>query len=99
MLYYGEIRHGVERLFRDLIEDLAADDERRRTLAVILNTPGGSFETTEKLVLITRPLYETVQYLEWYTVRVEIDDITCYTCNTRGCVCWRFDWITKLKVN
>lgn len=63
VFYYGEIRHGVERLFRDLIEDLAADAEKRTALTVVLTTPGGSVETTEKLVLITRHHYETVQYL------------------------------------
>jgi hypothetical protein len=63
VFYYGEIRHGVERLFRDLIEDLAIDEGKRERLTVVLNTPGGSVETTEKLVLITRHHYQSVQYL------------------------------------
>lgn len=63
VFYYGEIRHGVDRLFRDLIEDLVSDNNKRNTLTVILNTPGGSVETTEKLVLITRHHYGIVQYL------------------------------------
>lgn len=64
VFFYGEIFPGVERLFRDVVEGIASDGkDRRDSLAIILNTPGGSAETTEKLVRITRHHYSSVFFV------------------------------------
>lgn len=67
LFFYGEIQPSVLRAFRDLIEDLkkpqvppAAPQVR---LVIILNTPGGSAETVEKLVDIIRHHYEDVSFV------------------------------------
>lgn len=63
VFFYGEIRPGVNKLFRDLIEELSIPGDPAKRLTIVLNTPGGSVETTEKLVLITRHHYEYVDFL------------------------------------
>ncbi len=65
IFFYSEIFPGIERLFRDVIEALATDSTRdkRESLAIVLNTPGGSAETTEKLVRITRHHYQNVFFV------------------------------------
>jgi hypothetical protein len=54
LFFYGEIQPSVLRAFRDLIEDLkkpqAPPAAPQTKLVIILNTPGGSAETVEKLV-------------------------------------------------
>jgi len=65
IFFYGEIFPGIERILRDVIEALTNDqtENRRDSLSIILNTPGGSAETTEKLVRITRHHYEKVYFV------------------------------------
>jgi len=60
---YGSIADSLEKPFRDFIEDLKYDDVKHNTLCIILNTPGGSAETVEKLVKITRHHYEDVYFI------------------------------------
>lgn len=62
VFYSGEIAHYVEKPFRDFIEDLKVDNPNR-TLYIILNTPGGSAETVEKLVKYTRQHYDEVNFI------------------------------------
>ncbi len=61
--YFGAIQPSVEKPFRDFIEDLKADDIEHNKLSIILNTPGGSAETVEKMVAITRHHYDEVDFV------------------------------------
>lgn len=63
IFYYGSIAHSLEKPFRDFIEDLKNDAVKHTTLCIILNTPGGSAETVEKLVKITRHHYQEVNFI------------------------------------
>ncbi len=63
IFYYGPIADSLEKPFRDFIEDLKSDTVQHVTLCIILNTPGGSAETVEKLVKITRHHYQEVYFI------------------------------------
>ncbi len=63
IFYYGAIEPSIEKPFRDFIEDLKKDDIDHNKLTIILNTPGGSAETVEKMVAITRHHYEEVDFI------------------------------------
>lgn len=63
IFYYGSIANSLEKPFRDFIEDLKSDVIQHTTLCIILNTPGGSAETVEKLVKITRHHYKEVYFI------------------------------------
>lgn len=63
IFYYGPIADSLEKPFRDFIEDLKSDTLRNNTLCIFLNTPGGSAETVEKLVKITRHHYQEVYFI------------------------------------
>jgi membrane-bound ClpP family serine protease len=63
IFYYGPIADSLEKPFRDFIEDLKNDTVQHNTLCIILNTPGGSAETVEKLVKITRHHYQEVYFI------------------------------------
>ena len=58
LFYYGPITDSLDKPFRDLIEELKAETGSRETLFIMLNTPGGSAETVERLVKITRHHYK-----------------------------------------
>lgn len=55
--FYGPIGSGVIKPYRDFIESLKKDS-MYKTITIILNTPGGSVETVEKLVEIIRYHYD-----------------------------------------
>lgn len=61
MFYYGPITDSLDKPFRDLIEELKAEPDTKETLFIVINTPGGSAETVERLVKITRHHY-TMKY-------------------------------------
>lgn len=63
IFFYGEIDPAYDKVFRDFIEELKQDPVKRNRLAVILNTPGGSAETTEKMVDIIRYHYDEVYFI------------------------------------
>jgi len=63
IFYYGSIANSLEKPFRDFIEDLKSDNTKHQTLCIILNTPGGSAETVEKLVNIVRFHYKEVYFI------------------------------------
>ncbi|MEA3445001.1 MAG: ATP-dependent Clp protease proteolytic subunit [Bacteroidota bacterium] len=64
IFHYGEIHPSLEKSFRDFIEQLKKDTEfDRHRLTVILNTPGGSAETVEKMVNIIRFHYKEVFFV------------------------------------
>jgi hypothetical protein len=64
IFYFGEIHPALEKAFRDFIEQLKRDKEFEHTrLVVLLNTPGGSVETVEKMVTVIRFHYEEVYFI------------------------------------
>ncbi len=63
LFYYGEIYSSLEKEFRNLIEQLKKDSNIRKRLTIILNTPGGSAETVEKLVNVIRFHYEEIYFI------------------------------------
>ena len=63
IFYYGPIAASLEKPFRDFIEDLKSDTTKNDTLCIFLNTPGGSAESVEKLVKITRHHYKEVYFI------------------------------------
>jgi hypothetical protein len=64
VFFYGAIEMGLQRTFRDFIEQLRATPDARSRLVVLVNTPGGSVETVEKMVEIMRHHYAEV----WFVV-------------------------------
>lgn len=60
---YGPVYPGLEKRFRDFLERLKADGTPRKRIAIILNTPGGSAETVERLVQMIRFHYEEVFFI------------------------------------
>ena len=56
--FYGPIGTGVIKPYRDFIETLVSKTTLK-SLTIILNTPGGSVETVEKLVEIVRYHYDS----------------------------------------
>jgi hypothetical protein len=63
IFFYGPIYPSLEKRFRDFIEDLKSEASGRDRMAIILNTPGGSAETVEKLVDIVRHHYLEVHFV------------------------------------
>lgn len=64
IFYYGEIHPALEKAFRDFIEQLKKDKEFNwDRLVVLLNTPGGSAETVEKMVSVIRFHYKEVYFV------------------------------------
>ncbi len=63
MYFYGVIYQAIDISFRDFIEKLRSEGKTQKRLTIILNTPGGSTETTEKLVLITRHHYKEIFFV------------------------------------
>lgn len=64
VFYFGEIHPLLDKSFRDFIEELKKDtDFERDRLTVILNTPGGSVETVEKMVNVIRHHYEELYFI------------------------------------
>ena len=62
--FYGEIHPSLEKAFRDFIEFLKIDTEYERDrLVLILNTPGGSVETAEKMANIMRHNYKEIYFI------------------------------------
>lgn len=55
--FYGEIRPGIDQHFRDVLEALAQRPEKRKTLCIVITTPGGQVEVVEKCVEIARHHY------------------------------------------
>ena len=63
IFFYGAIYPSVEKKFRDFIENLRSDSKEYKKLTIILNTAGGTVETVEKLVGITRFHYNKVYFI------------------------------------
>jgi len=64
IFYFGEIHPAYLKTYRDFIEKLKNDnDVDQKRLAIMLKTPGGSAETAEKMVEITRHHYKEVYFI------------------------------------
>lgn len=63
IFFYAQIQPGMERFFRNFIEELRQDNGSTDRLVIFLNTPGGSAETVEKLVEIIRFHYKEVYFV------------------------------------
>ena len=63
IFYFGPIFPSIEKRFREFIELLKDDGKNRDRLVVILNSPGGSAETVEKMVEIIRHHYSEVFFV------------------------------------
>jgi hypothetical protein len=63
IFFYGPIQSSIVKIFRDFLENLKKDEFKNKRLSIILNTPGGSAEAVEKLVVITRFFYEEVDFI------------------------------------
>jgi hypothetical protein len=57
---YGPIQYGVDHRVRIAVEAL---EPRRNSLLVIIDTPGGIVETTERIVKTLRHYYEEVKFI------------------------------------
>lgn len=63
ILYTGDIRASYVRTFRDFIESIVLNKNRKPTITILLKTPGGDVETTERFVNIIRHHYKTVHFV------------------------------------
>lgn len=64
ILYFNsEIRTDMVLRFQRLIEGLARREAKKRTIAIVLTTPGGVAEVAEKLVEVVRNHYELVNFV------------------------------------
>ena len=63
IFYYGPLFPSIEKRFREFIEELREDGEKKKRLIIFLNSPGGSAETVEKLVEIIRYHYNEVIFV------------------------------------
>ena len=63
IFYYGPIAPEFLKTFRDFIEKLKEEQQKKERLTLILNTAGGSVETVEKFVEIIRHHYNELYFL------------------------------------
>ena len=63
IFYYGDISPAAIKPFRDFIEKRVAHEPHRERLTFFVNTPGGSAETVEKMVEVTRFHYGEIYFV------------------------------------
>jgi len=62
--YFGQIHPQYFRIFRNFVEEVKEKSKRtENTISVVLRTPGGSAETTERFVTVLRKHYLTVNFI------------------------------------
>jgi Serine dehydrogenase proteinase len=62
--YFGQIHPQYFRVFRNFIEEVKARSKRTEDcLTVVLRTPGGSVETTERYVMVVRQHYKNLNFI------------------------------------
>ncbi len=62
--YFGQISPQYYRYFRNFIEDVRARSKRNGdNIAIVLRSPGGSAETTERMVNVVRHHYRNVDFI------------------------------------
>jgi hypothetical protein len=60
--YFGSFSGG-ENLFRDIVEDLADDPNKKDRINIVLTTGGGSANVVERFVFILREHYQEVNFI------------------------------------
>lgn len=60
--YYGPTHQLLIKPFRDLIEKMAADPQKKDKICIFIKTSGGAVEPVEKMVEIVRHHYNTVWF-------------------------------------
>jgi hypothetical protein len=63
IFFYGPLAPELIKFFRDFIESLREETEKKEKLVIIINTAGGSTEVVEKLVEIIRYHYKEVFFV------------------------------------
>lgn len=65
LAYFGSIDANYEQVFRSALDGLVAEQKatKHKTLCIVLTTFGGSIETTEKFVNMTRQYYKQVFFI------------------------------------
>jgi hypothetical protein len=63
LYFFGEIRPHVFQYFRNFVEEIAARPDKRDSLGICLKTPGGSAETVEKLVDVSRHFFKNLYFI------------------------------------
>ncbi len=63
LVYYGPIEFWSKNPFRHQLEVCASDKDKKDRLLIILQTGGGSAETVEKMVEMSRNFYDCVDFL------------------------------------
>lgn len=62
--YFGAITPYYIRLFRNFVENVKAESQHNnKRISIIVRTPGGSAETTERYVDIVRKHYDEVNFI------------------------------------
>lgn len=61
--YYGPILDGNENTLLNIVEDLAIDKNKKKSISVILTTGGGSATAVERYVNILRNFYDEVNFI------------------------------------
>ncbi|MBI1187662.1 MAG: serine dehydrogenasease [Alphaproteobacteria bacterium] len=62
--YFGQIHPQYFRIFRNFIEEVRSKSKRtENTLSIVLRTPGGSAETTERYVTVVRKHYGQINFI------------------------------------
>ncbi|QZA77486.1 ATP-dependent Clp protease proteolytic subunit [Deefgea tanakiae] len=63
LAYYADIRPDYLNWFRSTLEATHAANTEQKKLAIVLNTPGGSVETVEQMVVMVRHFYSEVVFI------------------------------------
>lgn len=63
VIYYGGITEWAKHIYQPVVEQVGKASGGRRSLLIILTTGGGSVESVEKMVEITRHFYDEVNFL------------------------------------
>lgn len=61
--YYGEIATNYTTYFRQCLEKMGANRQRKNRLVIILNTPGGEVEAVERMVEMQRHFYDEIFFV------------------------------------
>ena len=61
--FVGSLLYGCEDVFRDEVEGIAGNPEKKKKLVVVLETVGGYIEVVQRIAETIRHHYETVEFV------------------------------------